>query len=57
MFISNTYITDNSSPARILSFTDVDVVMLCFVLMRHPSPINQSRSQYQFWPQSCIWLL
>lgn len=45
MFISNTYITDNSSPARILPFkkcklqpsTDVDVVfchvMLCFGLM------------------------
>jgi len=25
--------------------TDVDVVMLCFGLMRHPPPIYQSQSQ------------
>jgi len=42
MFISNNYITDNRSPARILSLL---MLMLCFGQMLHPPPIYQSQSQ------------
>jgi len=50
MFISNTYLTDNCSPARKLSFKKWScspqlTLMLCFGLMLHPTPIYQSQSQ------------
>jgi len=50
IFISNIYIIDKSSPARILSFKKWScspqlMLMLCFGLMLHPPSIYQSQSQ------------